>query len=638
MKHLLLSLLLLLAASARADSDEDFLAARDAFRAGEAARLDYLAWRLSSHVLHPYVAFWQLRLRLNDATAEEVAAFIARYAETPIAEKARLDWLKVLGMKGQWAALLAGASEFGGKPDLELQCYLLTARLQSNDPSVLSEARPLWHSDADLPEACAPVLDTLVDAKAIGREEMWQRFRLLLAAGKLGAAKGMSAYLPAREIPPAKMIDKAAANPGKYLKKPAVSLKTRGGRELALYSLIRVARTDLDEALPLWVKLSPQFAEADRKYVWARFATLAAKRHDPAALKWFDLAGSLDSEQHGWKVRAALRERRWPLVLASIEQMTPADQKDPTWRYWKARALKALGRDEEAVAIFEFLAREHHFYGQLAANELESSIEPVAQGYKPSEEEVSAIEQLPAIARALAFYKMDLRAEGNAEWQWAVSRFNDEQLLAAAEFARRRGIYDRAIYTANRTVQVHDFALRYLSPFGELVRKYARELNLDEAWVYGLIRQESRFILSAKSSAGAMGLMQIMPATAKWIARQMGTVFRKAEIDEIDTNISFGTFYLKYVLESLDSNPVLASAAYNAGPSRARRWRGEEPLEGAIYAETIPFSETRDYVKKVMSNTTYYAALLGNPGPSLKTRLGTIGARGRGELVADSEP
>jgi soluble lytic murein transglycosylase len=189
-------------------------------------------------------------------------------------------------------------------------------------------------------------------------------------------------------------------------------------------------------------------------------------------------------------------------------------------------------------------------------------------------------------------------------------------------------LWDRAINTAERTRSLHDFGLRYLAPYREQFRAYAIEHGLDEAWVFGLVRQESRFIADARSSAGAMGLMQLMPATARWVAGKLGLKsFRQAVVTDLDTNISLGTYYLRHVLDTLDNHPVLASAGYNAGPGRARAWRPDGSMEGAIYSETIPFNETRDYVKKVMSNASYYARIFGRGAVSLKERLGIIPPR-----------
>ena len=245
----------------------------------------------------------------------------------------------------------------------------------------------------------------------------------------------------------------------------------------------------------------------------------------------------------------------------------------------------------------------------------------------------------PGLKRSLALFRATLRSEAVREWNWSIRGMDDRSLLAAAEIARRNEVWDRAINTADRTVALHDFSARYLAPYRELFAGEARAQSLEEPWVLGLVRQESRFIASSKSSVGASGLMQLMPATANWVASKLGLKnYSWARVKDVDVNVRLGTAYLKRVLDDLDGHPVLAAAAYNAGPGRARRWRDQRPLEGAIYAESIPFPETRDYVKKVMTNTLYYAALMGGSARTLKERLGTVAARPPGSQLAVVEP
>jgi soluble lytic murein transglycosylase len=164
---------------------------------------------------------------------------------------------------------------------------------------------------------------------------------------------------------------------------------------------------------------------------------------------------------------------------------------------------------------------------------------------RPSEAELSEVQQLPGIQRALALYRLDLRYEGNLEWQWTIRNFDDKQLLTAAEVARRNELYERAIFTASRTVQLHDFSMRYLAPYRDLMQEYVNQSNLDEAWLYGIIRQESRFTVTSRSNAGAMGLMQLMPGTARWVAARLGEKkgFRRSRVNDMDTNLSLGTYY-----------------------------------------------------------------------------------------------
>jgi soluble lytic murein transglycosylase len=356
----------------------------------------------------------------------------------------------------------------------------------------------------------------------------------------------------------------------------------------------------------------------------------AAWDHHGDALSWFQRAreSSLNDTQLAWKTRAALRAGDWEAMISAVDALTPRERMAPQWRYWKGRALSALGRQPEANALLAPLSNEYNFYGQLSAEDLGASVSSVPETYKPDHDEVAKIGEDPGLQRALALYRAGLRYEGALEWQWTVKDFDDKMLLAAAALALRNEWYERAIHTAERTEMLHDFSLRFPAPYREVMQIYTEPLELDEAWVYGLIRQESRFVTTARSSAGAGGLMQLMPSTARWAAKRLGLKGHHSTlVDGVDTNLSLGTYYLRQMLDSLENQQVLASAAYNAGPRRAAQWRGVQPLEGAVYAETIPFPETRDYVKKVMSNTMYYARLFRQTSLSLRDRLGTVPAR-----------
>jgi soluble lytic murein transglycosylase len=363
---------------------------------------------------------------------------------------------------------------------------------------------------------------------------------------------------------------------------------------------------------------------------WARLATWAARRHEAVALDWYQRAGlvAVTDFQREWWTRAALRAGDWQTVQRVTESMGESTRAQAVWRYWRARALQANGQRQAANAIFLALSREHHYYGQLAEEELGPVMQAPQINVKTGGETVAAIARNPGIARAQALYDLGLRSDATLEWNWTIQRFSDTQLLSAAELARQIEWYDRAIDTAERTRELHDFELRFLAPYRELARQAASDNQIDEAWVFGLMRQESRFINVARSNVGAAGLMQIMPATARWIAQRLGIKkFNTSEMQDPARNIQFGSYYLKHVQTSLDGSPVLATAAYNAGPGRAQRWRSSQPMEAAVYIESIPFTETRDYVKKVMSNAMYYATRFGQPSVLLKDRLGVLPPR-----------
>jgi soluble lytic murein transglycosylase len=621
-----------------ASQDDDFLAARQAYRAGDSAKLARLDRRLDGYILEPYVAYWRLQVRLNKADPGDVRAFLEANAGSPLAERLRSDWLKFLGKHQQWE-LFDAELPLLVREDIEITCYALQSRLRL-DPSALYNARPLWFVGRRLPESCGPLFAALADAHMLSADDLWTRIRLVLEAGQIGRAGRIAELLPKSEAPNSRLLSSISSNPARYLARRHFDFGSRAGRETTMFAAYRLARTSPSQAAAHWNRLEGRFNEEERGYVWGLIAYLGAIRHDRDALTWYARAGdNLSDVQFAWKARAALRATNWPEVLAAIAAMTRKESAKADWRYWKARALKALGHNEEAAAILGPLAAEYNFYGQLATEELGGRVTRPVIAFIPGADDVRAISQLPGIQRALALFRLDLRLEGVREWVWAIRGFDDRRLLAAAELARRNGIYDRAINTAEKTVMLHDFDLRYLAPYRDVLQLHASEMGLDEAWVYGLIRQESRFIAGVRSSAGAAGLMQLMPGTARWVARKLGLRnWRWSKVTDIDTNINFGTYYLRHVLDKLDGQPVLASAAYNAGPGRARRWRPDTPIEGAVYAETIPFNETRDYVKKVMANATYYAQVFGQRVQALKARLGVIGPSNPGADAADDTP
>jgi soluble lytic murein transglycosylase len=622
--------------------EERFAAARDAFRAGERVRLAKFADALRGTELAGWVEHWQLRLRLEENSDEGVAGFLEREGDSYLAEKMRGEWLRWLGKRKDWPRFQEEYPRLA-QPDQELSCLALQARLErQDDVSALDEARPLWFAVVDLPESCQPLMQRLSVDGRLGRDDIWARMRRLIEVKKPGAAQAVARHLPAREAPDARKLEAVIDHPARYLARlPGNFAASRAGRELALFAVARVARGDPAVAATQWRAIEQRFDKAERAYAWGQIAWQAALNHLPEAPDWYALAAGypLSDEQLAWRARAALRAEDWPGLAQAVADMPPKLAGQPEWTYWAGRAQAAQGARDEATRFYERISGQPNFYGNLADEELGRAIALPPRAAPPSAEELAAARANPGLRRALAVLRTDLRIEGVREWVWNLRGMGDRQLLAAAEVARGEGVWDRAINTADRTLVEHDYGLRYLAPFRDQVTAKAREVALDDGWVYGLMRQESRFVMDARSSVGAKGLMQLMPATARWVAQKIGlSDYHPSRVAEMDTNVTLGTRYLKMVLESLDNQPVLASAAYNAGPGRARKWRADRPLEGAIYAETIPFNETRDYVKKVMSNAVYYAMLFEDKPQSLKARLGVVRARGAGDAGAAMLP
>jgi soluble lytic murein transglycosylase len=615
--------------------DAAFLSAREAFRNGERVRLARQLEALQGHPLHAWAEYWAWRLRLDEGDANGVQDYLDRYQGSYLAEKLRGDWLRVLGQKGDWPSF---QREFPTlvSPDAELNCYAAQA---TRTPEAV---RPMWVSGQDLPPACETLVDQLVAAGGLTVEEVWRRVRRLFEAKRVGAARSAAAYLPRAEGFDGQGLESIAQNPARHLDKlPANYAARRGVREVVLFALQRLARNDPQDAAKRFGRIESSFPAEERAYAWGQLAWQAALRHQPEALAWYErsVGTLLSDEQLAWRARAALRVHDWSTVLRAIAAMPSSLSAQPDWTYWQGRALAATGHQDEARARYLRIGGQPNFYGNLADEELGRPIEVPPRATPPTADELAIAAAKPGFQRALALFRVDMRPEAVREWVWTLRGMDDRALLAAAEFAKRREIWDRAINTADRTLAQHNYGLRYIAPFSEQVLAKADELALDNGWVYGLMRQESRFIMNAKSSVGAKGLMQLMPATAKWVAKKINLAnFHPGRVTDMDTNLTLGTNYMKMVLKSLDNHPVLASAAYNAGPGRARRWRAEGPLEGAIYAETIPFNETRDYVKKVMSNAVYYNTLFEGKPQSLKGTLGVIGARGQGETGVEQLP
>lgn len=611
--------------------DEALVAAHAAFRAGDAFRLAKQAAFLEGHLLEPYLDYWRLKLRLEDAPSGEVNAFLARHRGSYLAERLRGEWLKELGRRGDWAAFDAELAPLA-QDDLEIRCYAWSARLARGDDSAHEEAQAMWRAPKELPASCAALAERLIAAGRLDASRIWDRVQLLLDHGQVAAAKRALGHLRKADAPDERLLQQAASAPQRVLANPPSDLNQRAAREMLRFAFVRLARTDPRPAAEvLGGPVGLRLGDAERKSLWGRIAYEAARRHLVEALAWYRLAADaeLTDEQLAWKVRAALRAGDWQLVRDAIDPMSATARQDPAWTYWYGRALGALGGADGARAYYLRISGQPNFYGMLAAEELGEAVAVPEPFHVATDDEVALAGRNPGLVRPLELYRLGLRSEGTREWNFTIRGMDDAQLLAAAELARRAEVFDRAINTADRTARRHNYQARFLAPFREVFREQARAFDLEEAWVLGLVRQESRFIADAKSSAGASGLMQLMPATARWMARRIGMSVSPQRVVEIGTNVTLGTGYLKHVLESL-GHPVLASAGYNAGPGRARRWRDAKPLEGAIYAETIPFDETRDYVKKVMANTMFYAALLGGRREPLKQRLGTIAARSPG--------
>jgi soluble lytic murein transglycosylase len=636
-----------------ANADEAFVQLHAAQRNGEAERVQSLAARIGpDYPLFMYVEYWTLRTRMLDRRGEptgqvsdaEIRAMIARYEDQFVGDRLRNDWLLQLGKRRDWALFDEQLPKFVLQDDPQLVCYAMLSTLSRTPAAaqaVLGEqARALLNkSGRDAAgDGCIALTNGLVESGVWGASELWERIRLVQEANQLTASKKLLPLLPADQRPEAGIVDAVWEAPMRWLAKSA-SIETRGDRELAVLALARAARQDSEQGnttiIRDWAQRLARNHPRDARFVRLQMGIACAKRLGDDCAAW--VRGSLDTvasdEGLEWATRAALRALDWKLVQQVYQRKPEALAANPAWRYWYARSLKADGKVDEALPIFSALKERFDFYGILSREELGERFSAPSRNLEAEPGELQAAAQSPHFARAFKFYRLGLRFEGNREWNWQLRGASDAKLAAYAEFGRKSGFLDRMVNTSDRTREQLDFAQRYPTPFLNELRPIAQSLGLDVAWVYGLIRQESRFIMDARSSVGASGLMQLMPSTARYVARKIGMDFDGGQIDDLQKNLTLGSNYLSMVLGDLDGSQALASAAYNAGPSRPRAWRSSlaHTVEGAIFAETIPFAETRGYVKSVLANATIYSALLTGKPQSLKARLGRVAPKAAGK-------
>ena len=609
-----------------------------AYKVRDRKRLGALLPQLRGHVLEPWAAYWELSARLDEASPTEVQDFFTRYTGSYQEDKLRSEWLLQLGRKRDWAAFNREFPSYRMQDDKSLRCYDLLTDHLATGARVNTEVMQTWLAQRDADEACAAAAEQLVKDHSMRPAEVWPRARLGMENDRLRVTTQAVGILNEGWV---KTVNSLYLNPAKYLDDKLTALRPQT-RELVSLALIRLAYLEpADAAAEVnHLRWKAQLTQEERSWIWGVIGKRAAMKLSSDAVGYF-AQGQLDQmhEDHlAWAVRAALRAGNWKMVQAAIAAMPATVAAEPVWTYWRARALLARGASEtaraEALGLLQGIAGVRGFYEQLALEDLGQRITVPPAPEPLSTQEREAARNNPGLTRALYAIQIGLRAEGVREWNYSTNLhvrggMDDRSLLAAAELACSAEVWDRCINTSERTRSVMDFEQRYPMPFKNAVLARTRQIGLEPAYVYGLIRQESRFITDARSGVGASGLMQVMPATAKWTAKKIGlTDFLPHHITERDTNIAIGTGYLKLVLDSFGGSLPMAAAAYNAGPGRPRVWRGSAgapQLEAAIWAENVPFSETRDYVKKVLSNTTNYAALITGQPQSLKARLGLVG-------------
>jgi soluble lytic murein transglycosylase len=631
---LLVAVAALGARAAPADADLA-VQAREAWVKRDRKRLATLAEaaRAQGHPLAGWVEYFDLNARLSDVRQPEMDAFYARHPGSYVEDRLRNDWLLELGRRRDWANFRRDLAAYQMRDDREVVCYTLLAEHAGGTKVGAEAARAAWFAQKDADEGCRALAAAMVDAGVFKPDTLWARARQAQEQSRALAVRQAVALLDSKPL--AQKLAELQDNAGRYLTRKARTAP-RAEAELTALALARVAGSDPDQAGDVLAEKWGNLPKDLQAWLWVQIGRQSALRLRDDALAAFERARKLAPELEwsddalAWAARAALRSKAPATALRAIEQMSDAEQRDPAWVYWKARATRMNGDAAAARAQLAPLATTPlNYFGRLAAEDLglPTPLPPVPAPLTADERR--AARSHPGLTRALQLIDLGLRSEGVREWNFSLRGMSDRALLAAAQEACDREVWDRCINTSERTKAEIDVAQRYPTPHRTELMREARAANLDAAYVYGLIRQESRFVLDARSHVGAAGLMQVMPATAKWTAKKVGMAYSAELMHDRDFNLRIGTSYLKLVLDRFDGAQALAAAAYNAGPNRPARWRDGPVIDAAIWAENIPFNETRDYVRKVLLGGAIYAQVLGLPATKLRERLGaSVGPAG----------
>lgn len=597
------------ASTAFLDKDQTtFLEASKALRAGEIDRFHRLARSLeeNGYVLYPWLAYEEVRRNLGDSSA--VKAFLERYPDTVMAERLRKAWLKYLGERKQWKNFLEAYQE---EDEISLRCYYLTASLneQGLQSDIVANTKKIWLSGKTRPDACNAAFDFLYRHNKLSHRDYWQRFVLATKQGNQSLMKFLEKKLTKSQRRWVSQWKKMKKAPEQTLERALEWADQPESRDIVLDGLQRYARKDVVAAWHLWRShlregysfTTKQINEAERK-----LALRAAWRHLPEAREMLaQLAPKArNKEVREWRVRSALRHWDWRKALEALDALPKDERKTAQWQYWRARTLVALGHEAEGQSIYQSLLDEPGYYGFLAADKLD---QPYRFHHQPVVAEelrynVEALSQRPAFMRIKELDDIGRSTDAQREWRYETAKLSKNEKRIAAQLAFDWGWHFSAIVTTAAAKHFRDLNLRFPLLYRDKVEREARRQRLPPSFVYGVIRRESAYRASVVSPAGALGLMQLMPATAKAVAKELGLgKMKKSTIKKPDTNIRLGARYLRTVLDRFDDHMILATASYNAGPHRVQKWLPEsDALPADIWVDTITFDETRNYVKAVM--------------------------------------
>jgi soluble lytic murein transglycosylase len=592
-----------------------FLDAEDAFKKGNQEKFSKLLTRLKDYPLYPYLVFLDIQKNIRIDREKEILSFISEYESSPLSGRLRQAWLNYLAGQNQWQRLVR---DFREPASPFLQYAYVRSLLETGEiDNAWNQAEKLWHHKGFLPGECYPVFDFFYAHKKLTPDLVWQRIELTMAQKQTALVTYLKRYLPGDQRPWVDLWLDIFNQPAKIVTMDWSKVDRRVAGKILDQAMGRLIRQDTPWAVWAFdaLKAKQDLSGVDMSSIEQEIARyLALRRYPHAVERIVSLPDNLMTPKlRQWRIRAALFREDWKAVLSGWDHLDDQEKAEPRWLYWKARALAALGRFQEASAIYREIAGQQNYFSLLAADRLNQTYHINHRPLSATDKDILNLRREPGIQRAQELFYLERMNDARREWIFSLFGKGPTQLSAAAIIAHDMGWHDRAIRAAADAGGCDDLIVNFPLSYSKLVNRYAGKNSLDPGWVFALIRQESMFVADAKSPAGALGVMQIMPDTGRKIASLLGEHFPDpSSLLSPENNIRFGTCYLRMRLEELQNNPVLASAAYNAGARMVWRWL---PVEGSIpadiWVEIIPFFETRNYIEKIFTYKAVYRQRLG---------------------------
>lgn len=594
-----------------------FKQAEHALEQGDQVTFEELATQLKDYSVTPYLHYDALVKRLSSAKKEEVEQFLLEYADFPFRYALLSRWLDILAQRKDWTSYLAF---YDDRKDARYQCLALNARLNTDQTvNIVDDIRPLWMSGYSQPEECDPAFEYFLQNNDQAFRAIWDRIEKAFQARRPSLAKFLSKNLDVKDQRVVELWYQAHRHPQDTLAKLLTAENNMMNRKIIIHALDRLARRNSLEAKKLWSDFQAAFDFNSEQVnrITKRIALSAALQHKPESKQLLEqLPNDLKNDTaHLWLARIHLRDEDWIGLIRTIQSMPARLQKEAEWVYWLGRAYEEAGHEDKSKRLFYELAQRGTYYGFLAADRVGKAYQinqqqAADQGHY---DEQGLLDKNQNLLRARELFFLDRRVDARREWFQGIRKLSTDEIKQAASIASRWKWHDSAIKTVAKTSHRNDYDLRFPMPYQQLVMNEVKSHGLDPSVIYGVMRRESLFDPLAKSRVGALGLMQLMPATARSVARALGLKKPKQyDILKVENNIRLGTQYLKTVLSQFDDNVALAAAAYNAGPGNVKKWLPEQQaLEADLWVETVPFKETRNYIQAVLAYATIFDRHLG---------------------------